>query len=179
MNMRSTLCAIVVAGGLMGCNPQPQYYRVALDDAPLNNLPASCYGSGNAPSPRGDTLVPVQQWIVWEGVEDRKYLQVPRINYALGDAAPVDIPAAAGNTIPSTGDGDKLTFTAERTQSTPNTRTFRAVYTFDKTPGDTIEGSLALSSTCAGTGCEPNCEASLRFTGRRIAADQELLVSGQ
>jgi hypothetical protein len=175
MNMRSTLCAVVVAGGLLGCNPQPQYYRVVVDDAPLNNLPASCYDGGTAPAPRSDTLGDVQQWVLWEGVEDRKYLQVGRINVGLGDAAAVDI---LGDAIPSSGEGDKLTFVAERTLSNPS-RTFRATYTLDDSPGDTLEGSLALSSTCTGTGCDPNCEASLRFVGRRIAAEQELLVSGQ
>jgi hypothetical protein len=173
MNMRSTLCALAVAGGLVGCNPQPQYYRVSIDDAPLNNLPSSCYTT--VPAPRGDTLVDVQQWVLWDGVEDRKYLQVGRINYALGDAENVDI---IGDAIPSSGENDNLTFVAERTLSNPS-RTYRATYTLDKKPGDTLEGSLALSSTCTGTGCDPNCEASLRFVGRRIAADQELLVSGQ
>jgi hypothetical protein len=175
MNMRSTLCAVAVAGGLLGCNPQPEYYRVAIDDAPLNNLPSSCYTSGTAPAPRGDTLNEVQQWVLWEGVEDRKYLQVGQINYALGDADNVNIP---GDAIASSGEGDRLTFVAERTLSNPS-RTFRATYTFDQDPGDTLEGSLALSSTCTGTGCDPNCEASLRFTGRRISADQELLIAGQ
>jgi hypothetical protein len=175
MNMRSTLCAVVVAGGLLGCNPQPQYYRVVVDDAPLNNLPSSCYEGGTAPAPRGDSLGDVQQWVLWEGVEDRKYLQVGRINYTLGDATTVDI---ASDAIPSVDEADKLTFIAERTASNPSL-TLRATYTFDKTPGDTLEGSLALSSTCTGTGCDPNCEASLRFVGRRVDADQELLVAGQ
>jgi hypothetical protein len=171
MNMRSTLCALAVAGGLLGCNPQPQYYRVAVDDAPLNNLPTSCYEGGVAPAPRGDNLSDVQQWVLWDGVEDRKYLQVGTINYGLGEVT-LAIP---GDAVPSVDDADKLTFVAERTQSNPS-RTSRATYTFDKNPGDTLEGSLALSFTCTGTGCDPNCEASLRFSGRRITADQELLI---
>ena len=174
MNMRSTLYAVaaVMVGGMMGCGEQPRYYRVSIDRAPLANLPTSCYRSGTVPTDdRTTSVVDVGQWIIWDGVEDRKYLQVGDIDYVLGDA---QVRITAGDAIVSS-EADKPTFTAERTQTGPN-RTSRATYTFEKL-GDTVEGTLALSYACSGTtGCDPNCDASLRFVGRRLAVDPELQV---
>ena len=176
MNMRSTLYAVaaVMVGGLMGCGEQPRYYRVSIDRAPLGNLPGTCYSSGTPPTndDRTNNVVDVGQWILWDGVEDRKYLQVGDIDYRLGDAR---VQLTEGDAIVS-AEADKPTFTIERTQTGPN-RTSRATYTFDKV-GDTLEGSLALSYTCSGgTGCAPNCEASLRFVGRRVNVDPMLVVA--
>lgn len=174
MNMRSTLYAVaaVMVGGLMGCGQQPQYYRVSIDRAPLANLPASCYSSGTVPTDdRTVNAVDVGQWVIWDGVEDRKYLQVGDIDYRLGDAR---VQLTEGDAILST-EADKPTFTLERTQTGPN-RTTRATYTFDKL-GETAEGSVALSYACSGgTGCAPNCDASLRFVGRRVNADSMIVV---
>ncbi|HEX8441778.1 hypothetical protein [Archangium sp.] len=184
MNLRPMLWTVasVMVGGLLGCGQQPKYYRVAIDQGPLRSLPSSCYAAGATPPPSSNNLVDVQQWVLWDGVEDRKYLQVGDIDYTLGSSYGVEIP---GDAVVSTGDGDKTTFVAEQTASTPSTstspatRTARATYTFDK-EGMTIEGTLALSATCVGTGCDrdrPNCEASLRFTGRQVDADQEVLLA--
>ncbi|HZH13507.1 MAG TPA: hypothetical protein VE057_03995 [Archangium sp.] len=175
MNMRSTLHAVaaVMVGGLMGCGQQPQYYRVSIDRAPLANLPASCYSSGTVPTDdRTVNVVDVGQWIIWDGVEDRQYLQVGDIDYRLGDAR---VQLTVGDAIVST-EADKPTFTVERTQTGPN-RTTRATYTFDKL-GETAEGSIALSYACSGgTGCAPNCDASLRFVGRRVNAEPMIVVA--
>ncbi|MFY0526233.1 hypothetical protein ACN28I_24895 [Archangium gephyra] len=177
MNMRSSLYAVaaVMLGGLMGCGEQPRYYRVSIDRSPLSNLPGSCYSSGTAPAvdDRTDNVVDVGQWIIWDGVEDRQYLQVGDISYPLGDAL---VQLTAGDAIVST-EADKPTFTIERTRTGPN-RTSRATYTFDKV-GETVEGTIALSYACTGgTGCSPaNCDASLRFVGRRVNAEPMIVVA--
>jgi hypothetical protein len=176
MNLRSTLWAVaaVMAGGMMGCGEQPRYYRVSIDTSPLSNLPASCYRSGTVPTPndRTSNVVDVGQWIIWEGVDDRKYLQVGDIDYELGDA---DVRITEGDAIVSSEDDDKTTFVVERTQTDP-ARTSRATYTFDKL-GATIEGALGLSYTCTGsTSCAPGCDATLRFVGRQLDVDPELTV---
>jgi hypothetical protein len=181
MNLRSMLCVAVAVGGLMGCGQEQKYYRVAVDLSPLRNLPASCYNSGTTPAPTTITTQDTQQWILWDGVEDRKYLEVGGVNYTLGSAS-VSI---SGDALVSTGEGDKTTFVAERTLVDPN-RTQRATYTFDNEgglfAGDVIEGSISLVSTCAASGTNTcnqpaNCEATLRFSGRRIDAEPMLLVN--
>lgn len=176
MNMRSTLYAVaaVMVGGMMGCGEQPRYYRVSIDRAPLANLPTSCYRSGTVPTDdRTTNVVDVGQWIIWDGVEGRKYLQVGNIDYRLGDAR---VQLTEGDAIVST-DAEDPTFTVERTQTNPN-RTSRATYTFEKL-GETAEGTIALSYACSASGtttCDPNCDASLRFVGRRLDVDPTLQV---
>jgi hypothetical protein len=177
MNLRPTLfsMAAVMTVGMMGCGEQPQYYRVSIDRSPLGSMPSSCYSSGTAPTPTDQTtnVVDVAQWVLWDGVEGQKYLQVGDINYPLGDAR-VDIDVS--DAIVSTEDADKPTFTVQRTQTGPN-RVSRATYTLDKA-GDTLEGSIALSYECSGTtGCAPNCNASLRFVGRRLTAEPMVVVT--
>ncbi|HEX8822674.1 MAG TPA: hypothetical protein VF794_22290 [Archangium sp.] len=186
MKLRSTLygVAAVVVGGLLGCGQPPKYYRVAVDESPLLNLPASCYPNGTAPTPRTNNVQSVQQWSLWDGTEDRKYLEVGAITYNPGNNAPTfSIP---GEVIVSTGAGDKTTFVAERTLTDPN-RTYRVTYTFDKEGGlfggDVIEGSIGLFYSCTNTAtnnCNQvnSCDTTLRFTGRQIDAEPMLLVNG-
>jgi hypothetical protein len=183
MNLRSTLCVVtaVVAGGLMGCGEPQKYYRVVVDRSPLNNLPSSCYPNNTPPAQPQPTsnLQDVQQWILWDGLEGRKYLEAGTINYALAGTN-LNI---GNDAILSTADADKTTFVAERTDIEPG-RTYRATYTFDNEgglfQGNVIEGSIALSYTCTPTGAftcnRPNCDATLRFSGRQVDADPMLLV---
>ncbi|HYO65831.1 MAG TPA: hypothetical protein VEU33_07100 [Archangium sp.] len=177
MKLRSMLCAVgaVMTVGMMGCGEQPQYYRVSIDRSPLGRMPSSCYGSGTAPTPNDRTPNPVDvaQWVLWDGVEGQKYLEVNNIDYDLGDVR-VDI--EEGDAIVST-EADKPTFTVERMQTGPN-RTSRATYTLDKV-GETLEGTLALSYECTGTtGCPvANCSASLPFVGRRVSAESMIVVN--
>ncbi|MFL5351106.1 hypothetical protein [Archangium sp.] len=176
MNLRSTLWAVaaVMVGGTMGCGEQPKYYRVAIDRAPLDNLPASCYRSGTPPTEKTNNVVDVAQWVLWDGVEDRQYLQVGDINYSLGDAS---VRITTGDAIVSSEVDKKTTFTVERTQTDP-ARTTRVTYTLDKESMGTLEGTLSLSYSCTGTtGCAPNCDASLHFVGRQVDADSMIVVS--
>jgi len=188
MNLRSTLCVVtaVAAGGLLGCGQPEKYYRVVVDRSPLNNLPSSCYVNNTQPPPGGTTNLQqvVQQWVLWEGTEGRRYLELDgNIRYELGNAFPVSI---SGDVLTNQADAEKTTFVAERTEVEPN-RTFRATYTFDNEgglfQGNVIEGSIALSSTCAPTATStcnnrPNCEATLRFSGRMVDADPVRVVGG-
>jgi hypothetical protein len=182
MNLRSTLCVVtaVVAGGLLGCGQPQKYYRVAVDLAPLRNLPASCYNNNTTPPPQTNTTQDVQQWVMWDGVDGKQYLEVGGVNYSMGNAT-VSI---TGDALVSSGDAKKTTFVAERTLVEPS-RTYRATYTFDNEgglfAGEIIDGSIALVSTCAATGTSTcnqptNCEATLRFSGRKLEADPMLLV---
>lgn len=173
MNLRSTLWAVaaVLVGGTMGCGEQPKYYRVAIDRAPLDNLPASCY-RGTPPTDKTNNVVDVVQWVLWDGVEDRQYLEVGDINYTLGDAS---VRITTGDAIVSSEVDGKTTFTVERTQTDP-ARTTRVTYTLEKS-GETLEGKLDLHYECSGaTGCAPNCDASLSFVGRHLDADPMLVV---
>jgi hypothetical protein len=188
MNLRSTLCVVtaVAAGGLLGCGQPEKYYRVVVDGSSLSNLPSTCYSNNTPPPPGGTTnlLQDVQQWVLWEGTEGRRYLQLDNdITYVLGNAYTIDID---GEVLTNQADADKTTFVAERTQVDPN-RTFRVTYTFDNEgglfQGNVIEGSIALSSTCAPTATatcnRPNCEATLRFSGRMVNAEPVRVVGGR
>ena len=174
MNVRSTLWAVaaVMAGGLLGCGEQPRYYRVAIDASPLDNLPSTCYRSGTPPTEKTTNVVDVGQWVIWDGTNDQKYLQVGDIDYALGDAR---VRITTGDAIVSTaGEKGKTTFATERTQADP-TRSSKATYVFDKL-GGTVEGTLSLSYSCSGSGCDPNCDASLHFVGRQLDVNPTLQV---
>jgi hypothetical protein len=172
--------ALGLASGLLGCGEAQRYYRVAIDETPLRSLPTTCYRTAPTPtdpSDRTDNMVDVEQWIVWDGVEGQRYLQVGHVGYAVGEAYGV---AINGDAILSVAEADKPTFIAERILSsggsTPRVITTRATYTFDSL-GDTVQGSLVLSSVCTGSTCDrPNCEASLRFSGRILDADPMLVV---
>jgi hypothetical protein len=181
-SMMTWAVGIVALGGLLGCGGgQPEVYRVALETAPLNNLATTCYRSGQAPNPNEDqtrNLVGQQQWVLWDGVEKTKYLEVPDINVDLGQAERVSIDDGGGNDVIQAvkNDDGKYVFTAERVQvATDFTLTATAVYSFEDL-GGTAKGSLTLRSTCAGTGCtnRPSCETTLGFVGRRIKVDPEV-----
>jgi hypothetical protein len=174
MRMRSILWTVVGATSLLGCGLQPQHYRVAIDESPLQELPSTCYRTGEVPADRTNNVVDVQQWSVWEGVEDRKYLQVGNLNYRLGDAYNISI---NGDAVISQEKADKPTFVAERVDvELDRTITTRATYTLDS-QGETLEGTLALSSSCEGANCDrPACEATVPFVGRRLDVERVLAV---
>lgn len=176
--MRSMKWAVaaVVTSGLLGCGgSQPSIYRVAIERLTVANLPQTCYRAGQAPTTIPDkttNMVDEEQWVYWEGVEDVSYLDIGTINYGMGQAQRVNI---TGDSIQGGKDDDKYVFTAERveTDSATEIYTTSATYTIDKL-GETIEGSLALHSACAGTDCAgtPTCDVSLAFVGRKIKTDQ-------
>lgn len=165
--------AVVAASGLLGCGSQPSIYRVVVDPV-SQNIPSSCYRTGQAP-PAGDKSTNIkdqQQWVFWEGLEDKAYLEPGSISYNMGQAARVDID---GDAIEGAKEDDVYTFVTERTETESATEVYTtsATYKIEKL-GETLEGSLALSSRCSGTDCggTPACDVTVRFFGRKIDADQ-------
>jgi hypothetical protein len=166
--------AVVAAASLLGCeSSQPAIYLVAVEPV-AQHVPSTCYRPNQAPTNMDTTtnVVDQQQWVIWMGVDDTAYLDPGTINYTLGQAQRVVI---NGDAVQGTKADGKYTFTAERTQanSTTEVYTTSAIYTIDKL-GDTLEGTLALHSTCAGTNCStiPTCDVSVAFAGRKVDTDQ-------
>lgn len=168
--------AVVAAVSFLGCGGnQPSIYRVAVQRLTAENIPSTCYQTGQAPTTIPDKsthLVDQQQWVVWEGVEDAVYLEPGALNYTMGQAERVVISADA---IQGSKADGKYTFETTRTliDSATETNTTSAIFTIDKL-GGTIEGSLALHSQCAGSGCSnsPTCDITLTYSGIKIDADQ-------
>jgi hypothetical protein len=167
---------VVVTSGLLGCGgAQPSIYRVAIDRLTAANVPAACYRTGQAPTTIPDkttNMVDEEQWVYWDGLEDQAYLDIGTINYGLGQAQRVDID---GDSIQGAKEEDQYIFKAERveTESATEIYTTSATYTITEL-GETLEGTLALRSACAGADCAgtPTCEVSLNFVGRKIKTDQ-------
>ncbi len=166
--------AAVAASSLLGCEgSQPSIYRVAVDPV-SQNIPTTCYRSGQAPANPDKTtnIVDQQQWVLWEGLDDIVYLEPGTINYTMGQAQRIVI---NGDAIQGSKADGKYTFLSERTQTDSATEVYTtsATYTIDKL-GETLEGALALHSACGGTDCAgiPTCDVSVKFVGRKIDADQ-------
>ncbi|MBN1209549.1 MAG: hypothetical protein JXB05_32160 [Myxococcaceae bacterium] len=170
--------AVVMTSGLLGCgDTQPSIYRVAIDRLTVQNLPGSCYTSGQAPSPIPDTasnVVNQEQWVIWKGLEDAMYLEPGDTSYNLGSAASVNI---TGDAIQGAKQDDNYEFTTERvrTESANEVYTTSATYTIEDL-SDTLKGTLRLNSRCTGTDCgnTPSCEVTLNFAGRKIDADRNI-----
>lgn len=168
--------AVVAATSFLGCGGnQPSIYRVAVQRLTTENIPSTCYRTGQAPTTIPDkstNLVDQQQWVVWEGVEDAVYLEPGALNYTMGQAERVVISADAIQGAKADG---KYTFETVRTltDSATEVNTTSAIFTVDKL-GGTIEGSLALRSQCAGADCNssPTCDITLTYSGIKIDADQ-------
>jgi hypothetical protein len=168
--------AVAAVSSLMGCgNSQPSVYRVAL--ARVGTLPTSCYRTAPTGTPNTTTnLVDEKQWVIWEGLDDKMYLETGSINYQLGDAERILI---TGDAIEGGKDDSKQTvFTSvhTETQSATEVYTTSATYTFEEL-GKTLKGNLALHSNCAGANCAgtPTCDTTLDFSGRQINADSSIL----
>lgn len=180
--MRSIKWAVaaVALSGLTGCfNSDPDLYRVALSQAPVP-LPSTCYRSGNVPAnpqqPQSN-LVDATNWVLWDGVDNEKYLDAGtnNLSVSMGDAPNINLDV---DTIQGAKNDDgKWVFATEATRkvSDTETRVTGLTYTFDKL-GQTAEGTLSLRSSCTGSGCAGgvgiSCEFSVRFAGRRIDGDR-------
>lgn len=169
--------AAFALSGLTGClNSDPELYRVALAAAPTT-LAANCYRNNTVPTTIPDqqtNTVTEEDWVLWDGVDDAKYLDVGdgRVSANMADAPDVNIPVDAIEG--SKNEDGKYVFTVERTERDPDeTVVTRATYTFDEV-GQTAEGTVTFSSSCTGTGCaaQLSCEFSRRFVGRRIDGER-------
>jgi hypothetical protein len=177
--MRALKFALVAAVAItaVGCNPgQPRIYRVAIDDSPLASLPPSCY--------LNNTIVPVRsiktnlrdqrEWTLWDGLENKQYLDTNGYSLTLGQADPVSV----GSMI----EGADKVFSGQLVtqrlpdQANPNytyTKTLSLVITVEDL-GAAPKGTIDASSKYTCTNCTnndgkvPECSAKLNFSGRRV-----------
>lgn len=166
--------AVVAASSLLGCNSsQPSIYRVAVSQLVAPN---TCYRTAPTGTPDTTTnLVDEKQWVIWEGVDDKFYLEPGTISYSLGEARGISISTDAIEG--GKNDNKQYVFTTSRTQtvSANEVYTTSATYTFDDL-GKTLTGTLALHSNCAGSNCNstPTCDVSLTFSGRQLTGDRNI-----
>jgi hypothetical protein len=170
---------VLAALSLLGCQgSQPSIYRVAVDRLGTENMPPSCYRAGNAPTTIADkstNLIDEKQWVIWEGIEDKFYLEPGPINYQLAEARSITVSADA--IVGTKTDSGTHEFVTDRTQtvSANEVYTTSAKYTFEEL-GKTIKGTLALHSQCAGSACNstPTCDITLNFSGIQINGDRNI-----
>lgn len=171
--------AAVLAAGAVGCNAgQPRTYRIAVDESPLAQLPPSCYRNNTVSTLReiGTNVREEHQWMVWDGVENKQYLDIGKFGVQMGHAEPVIV----GRMI----EGQDKSFMGqlvEQKLADPGSS-----YTYTKTLSLTInfedmgaspKGSIDASSQYTCTSCTNNdnkvtCAARLSFVGRRIDSAQ-------
>ena len=144
---------------------QPRYYRVSINRAPLENLPASCYAGGVVPTntDKSTNVVDLQQWSVWDGTDGKLFLVVGDLSsFTLGNAERVRI---NGEAI----EGGPTSFTEVREVVNPQRTTkTTATVSFTELSG-TAKGTLTLNSETTCTNCgTPTCGVSLPFAGRKL-----------
>lgn len=176
--MRSMKWAVaaIAASSLLGCNnSQPSIYRVAVAPA---TVPTTCFKTAPTGTPDTTTnLVDEKQWVVWEGVDDKFYLEPGTINYTMGEAQRVNI--ATDAIEGGKNDNKQWVFTTVHTQNASATEVYStsATYTFDEL-GKTLKGTLTLHSACAGSNCstttQTTCDISLTFSGVEISGDHNI-----
>ncbi len=172
---------VLAALSVLGCQgSQPSIYRVAVDRLVTEGIPASCYRAGNAPTPtspsdKSTNLVDEKQWVIWEGIEDKFYLEPGPISYQLAEARAITVSADA--IVGTKMDSGTHVFVTDRTQtvSANEIYTTSATYTFEEL-GKTIKGTLGLHSTCVGSACNstPTCDVTLNFSGIQINGDRNI-----
>ena len=116
------------------------------------------------------------QWVIWDGVENKQYIDIGNFSVSLGDTDPVNV----GNMI----EGSDKVFSGQLVeQQLPvtgsnytYTKTASVIVTFDDM-GIAPKGSIDLSSNFACTDCGPGtghpngpitCAVKLTFVGRRV-----------
>ncbi len=184
--MRAVKFAIAAAmvAGLVGCNTgQPRIYRIAIDNSPLTSLPPSCYQNNTVSTLRsiGTNLRSETQWTVWDGVENKQYLDVGSLSIKLGQADSV--------TVGSMIEGADKVFSGQLVEQKlpdPNsqytyTKTLSLIVSFDDM-GAAPKGTIEVSSQYTCTSCnnndnKVNCAAQLAFTGRRVDASNTAIYN--
>lgn len=182
--MRSVKVVIAAVAGLvlLACNTgQPRIYKVAIDASPLGNLPATCYVNNELPNNQTRTtytnLRLEQEWVIWDGVENKQYLDMGSVQFGLGDAAPVVVAELI--------EGTENVFSGSRTDTQlpdPNANNHSSVRTrtvtvaFDD-QGTTPTGTITVLSNYTCTNCFPNeteadgnksCTTQMKFVGHRV-----------
>ncbi|MBI3182024.1 MAG: hypothetical protein HYZ28_07750 [Myxococcales bacterium] len=167
--------AVLAVLGAIGCNTgQPRTYRIAIDPSPLASLPPSCYRNNTVSTLRviGTNLRSETQWVVWDGVENKMYLDTGGLSVTMGDAETVKV----GSMI----EGQDRVFSGQYVeQKLPDpgsqytyTKTLSLIVTFDDmgpAPKGTIDASSQYTCTqCNNNDNKVNCAAKLNFVGRRV-----------
>jgi hypothetical protein len=181
---------LVVVGGVVGCGaPQPRYFKVAIDPSPLGEITAanaanaSCFVSGASTEVRSSTtLESVRrelEWAIWDGVEGKQYLELPRLQFELGDSPAIDFSGLIE------GAAKDLFFLARRTDVTQpsvlrikNTVTTSVKITF-REMGMAPTGTVDLQSSYACTANPDTCPAPVAGANMRSCAATLNFVSRQ
>lgn len=185
--MRSTKVVLLGALsllGLAGCNMgQPRLYRVAIDESPLKTIKTpTCYRNSNLPGGPSDvdTYRAEKEWVIWNGVSGKEYLDLGTLSYKLGDSPTITVLGLIE------GDGAERSFAAVRTEARPagdlytEQRQMQIAVKFDDYSASPV-GTVSLQSTYAcsnnrascptGDQAPPDaasCNAVLNFVARRI-----------
>jgi hypothetical protein len=186
--MRTTpliLGAIALLTAACGPANQPKLYRIALDRTPETTInEPSCFVDGMAPNNGAGTnelnYRQDNQWLIWDGVEGKQYLDMGTLHFKLGNAPNIDI-------FDMIEGGDK-TFAAQRTVTTPRgfyseTRQTLVTVAFSDlgmSPTGTVVLKAVYSCNPGSQLCPvPNpapdrvtCTATLNFVARQIVASQ-------
>lgn len=162
---------------LAGCgDPQPQVYRVAINDAALNDVPATCYNNNTVPGDRTTDNRHVEQlWTLWHGADAKSnYLELPAQNWFLGNVRLTIAPSTVVG-------GPRIWTTTETEVSTAqsNTREELIRITFDQDPGVAGPGVLLLKVSNTNPTNFRSCEASLPFFARRIPYSESTTIVGR
>jgi len=168
------LAALPLVAGCGGS--QARVYRIAVDPAPLLNLPTTCYRN-NATQYEKTTWsnYKLQYDIsIFDTVDGKSMLDMGSQTFQLGQAVPVKVVAPI--------EGSANVYTASSKQETlaapndPFTDITTTVVTVAFTElGGTARGTLSLRSEYSCTNCSNNnnqvakCEVQLPFTGRQLA----------
>ena len=177
--MKKALFALCTLMAFAGCGPKLTLWRVSFlpGNATCNPTPATAPKTVTT----SDTQVDSGVWEIWEGPNNKVYLQGPTIGRA----------TSGGNVIEGTFANKAYTFntTSKTTQKSPNAENPTA--TIDTTSdnkitlniaSDTMTGTWTSSSTnnCVGSGCPsnfheqaPDCTSTATVNGRLVEAANE------
>ena len=182
--MKTVLMAAAAMVVLVGCNSgQPRIYRVAVDVSPAKTVQnPSCYKANAVPGGTvSETNLRVeQQWVIWDGVEGKQYLDMGRQQFKLGDSPTINFAELI--------EGQTGVFTGQRVENDqvtiPNVVSYNQVRQTIITVnfndlGASPTGTINLQSSYA---CQPqgscpmdttvadprSCTVPLNFVARRI-----------
>lgn len=176
------LASFVVA--LCACGGgQPRYFKVALNQTALESLAATCYRNSTPPTDTTTTTngFVAHDWILWDGVGDKQYLDVGQNTWQLGHANSVQTGFSSTASLNAVieGSGKVFSETKQINKTAVSETDVRAVtITFDQTPGATMTGTINVKSTYTCSGCgQPSCEANLEFSGRKVEGNPNINYS--
>jgi hypothetical protein len=167
---------VVVLGASCSWNSEapPMIYQVAIGLTPSNTLVLdACFINSRSPSDTVTDIFQQQQWLLWDGPEDMRFLQIGDLStFPIGEAERVNL---NGDTLRGVND----TFTASRKKldASGQLRTNSVTVEFTQLDYE-IGGTLTLSSPC--TTCPnklSNCTVDLPFFGQSLDAYPGVIYS--